>query len=55
MKKFDQFLNERDLEGWNSLLLFDEDKDDQEMMDVREEAKMKREYCIRMVNKLSYT
>lgn len=43
VKKFDQYLNERDLEGWNSLLLFDEDKDDQEMMDVREEAKMKRE------------
>lgn len=40
MKKFDQFLNERDLEVWNSLFLFDEHKDDQEMMDVREEAKM---------------
>lgn len=40
VKKFDQFLNERDLEVWNSLFLFDEHKDDQEMMDVREEAKM---------------
>jgi ketosteroid isomerase-like protein len=42
VKQEDEYFNERNLEGWNSLKYFEADKVDQRFMDEREEVKVKR-------------